>query len=234
MIVSHKHKFVFIKTAKTAGTSIEVGLSKFCGDADIITPLGFPEDEALRQEQGFRGPQNYILPYTTYKIKDWGRLILKKERPQFRTHTSARKARSLLGPDVWKSYFKFCFERNPWDKVISQYHWKRNRGKWESPSSLSEFILSGEASLISRKRGFYLYTINGDIAVDRICLYENMEEELAYIRQRLNLDEPIVVPHAKSAARSDRRHYREVLGEEERLAVAEAFAPEIAHLGYEF
>ncbi|MEL6382956.1 MAG: chondroitin 4-O-sulfotransferase, partial [Cyanobacteria bacterium J06626_18] len=31
MIISHEYKFIFLKTRKTAGTSIEIALSKFCG-----------------------------------------------------------------------------------------------------------------------------------------------------------------------------------------------------------
>jgi len=27
-----------------------------------------------------------------------------------------------IPPTVWNSYFKFCVERNPWDKVLSHYH----------------------------------------------------------------------------------------------------------------
>jgi hypothetical protein len=47
MILSHEHKFIFLRTKKTAGTSIELALSDLCGPDDIITPLT-GEDEARR------------------------------------------------------------------------------------------------------------------------------------------------------------------------------------------
>ena len=44
MIISHKYKFIFIKTRKTAGSSIEYNLSNYLGDDDVITPLdGIPK-----------------------------------------------------------------------------------------------------------------------------------------------------------------------------------------------
>ena len=53
MIVNHKHKFIFVKTRKTAGTSIECALSEHCDGGDMITTIS-AEDEKLRT----RGPQN--------------------------------------------------------------------------------------------------------------------------------------------------------------------------------
>jgi hypothetical protein len=41
MIISHKHKFIFIKPQKTAGTLIELMLSRICGVKDIISTLDF-------------------------------------------------------------------------------------------------------------------------------------------------------------------------------------------------
>ena len=38
MIISNKYKFIFIKTRKTADTTIEYNLSKYLGNDDIISP----------------------------------------------------------------------------------------------------------------------------------------------------------------------------------------------------
>ena len=58
MIVSHQHRFVFVKTRKTAGTSIEIALAQHCGPDDIITPID-EVDEQIRRNLGHRGPQNF-------------------------------------------------------------------------------------------------------------------------------------------------------------------------------
>ena len=39
MLISHKYKFIFIKTMKTAGSSVEIELGKIMGDDDVVTPL---------------------------------------------------------------------------------------------------------------------------------------------------------------------------------------------------
>ena len=55
MIISHKHKLIFVKTKKTAGTSFEIALSNFTNQASIITPIS-KDDEKLRQKMGLLGP----------------------------------------------------------------------------------------------------------------------------------------------------------------------------------
>ena len=57
MILSWKHKFIFIKGRKVGGTSIEMALSTICGPNDIVTPIT-PIDEKQRIAQGGRC-QNY-------------------------------------------------------------------------------------------------------------------------------------------------------------------------------
>ena len=111
MIVSHAHKFVFLKTKKTVGTSIELALSTLCGDDDIITPLT-EIDEAQRASG--RGAQNwrkhgwwgsarpfFQRRFFKFTAEDYG----------FYNHMPAEQARALLNDDgAWRSYFKFAFE----------------------------------------------------------------------------------------------------------------------------
>lgn len=63
-----------------------------------------------------------------------------------------------------------------------------------------------------------------------------MEEALGQISRRLDLARPLALPdhRAKGASRSDRRHYRDVLTEEERDLIADLCAREIRLLGYEY
>jgi len=57
MIVSHKYQYIFLKTTKIAGTSIEISLSRFCDPDDIITPISL-QDELMRKKPGIF-PRNY-------------------------------------------------------------------------------------------------------------------------------------------------------------------------------
>ncbi|WP_372922303.1 hypothetical protein [Roseovarius sp.] len=39
MIISHKFRFIFVETRKTAGTSVAAYLSQYCGDGYALTPV---------------------------------------------------------------------------------------------------------------------------------------------------------------------------------------------------
>lgn len=96
MIISHKYRYIFLKTNKTAGTSVEIALSRFCGPDDIITPIT-PEDEEIRRELGYPGPQNYLIPFSRYELKDWARLLIKRQRGLGACRTYRYKMAELAG-----------------------------------------------------------------------------------------------------------------------------------------
>lgn len=229
MIISHKYKFIFLKTNKTASTSIEIALSKFCGEEDIITPIS-PPDEETRRKLGYRGAQNYLVPLRRYDFIELARYIARKKTIHFYGHMQARLIKKYIGNRVWESYYKFCFERNPWDRFISIYYW---RCQSEPRPTISEFLESDEMAML-KKRGFEVYTIEGKPVVDRVCYFENLSEELEKIRIKLGIPESLELPNAKSGSRKDRRNYRDILTEEQKIKIEQFFSDEIRLFGYTY
>ena len=230
MIISHKYKFIFLKTNKTAGTSIEIALSKVCGPHDVITPLT-PKDEKARRLLGYRGAQNYLVPFWAYRFNDWRVLFTEKRRKKrFVNHMPAKRVKQQIDPEIWDNYYKFCFERNPWDRIISLYYW---RFKSEPRPTISEFMAS-EAPQLLKQKGYGVYTIDNEVVVDRVCAFENITGELEAIRAHLGIQETLELPHSKSAFRKDKRHYRDLIGEVEQMRISELFQDEIRLVGYQF
>jgi hypothetical protein len=227
MIVSHRHRFIFVRTRKTGGTSVEIALSKFCGPDDIITR---DADDALRRDLGYPGPQNDgDIPLRAYTFSEWRRLLTRGERARFKNHTPAMRIRALVGEAVWRDYYKFTIERNPWDKAISLYYW-RTRDADPRPSLLEFLNRVGARSLSNA----HIYLIEGASAVDRIIEYARLDEELERLRLHLGLPEPLALPHAKASHRAERSHYSQMIGDAERAVIDAACAREIALLGYRF
>jgi hypothetical protein len=238
VILSHKYRYIFLKTNKTAGTSVEIALSKFCGPDDIITPVA-PADEELRRSLGYRGPQNHLpVPLTEYGPRDIARLGLRGWRKaRFYNHMPAREIVDLVGREIWDSYYKFCFERNPFDRLVSLYYWHNRKkpvwfGRRKRYATMTEFLDSGAPAILKRW-GIDSYSLDGRVAVDRVCLYENLEAELEFLSEKLGLPEKIDLPRTKAAHRKDRRDPRDVLTPRELDRVAELFRDEMAMYGYE-
>ena len=226
MIVSHRHRFIFLKTRKTAGTSVEIALSEHCGPDDVVTPI---IEEQQRRELGFCGAQHYVIPFTAYRPKDWARLVAHRRRLRYREHATAAMVRRHVGARVWDGYYKFAVERNPWDKVISAYYWQ-HRNTPEPWPTLDDWVLSDVAHV----HGFAIYSLDGEVAVDRVLRYEDLAAELAEVWTHLGLPGTPTLPQAKGGARADRRPYSEVIGAAARQHIEREYAREIALMGYRF
>lgn len=100
MIISLEKKFVFIKTMKTAGSSIEVYLARQRLGSSIITPQ-FP-----------------LVP---------GHVALNAEG--FFDHCPAARVRDWMGKTSWDSFYSFCVERDPWEKTLSLYSMHKAIGR---------------------------------------------------------------------------------------------------------
>ncbi len=226
MIVNHQYKFIFLKTRKTAGTSIEIALSQFCGPDDIITLIA-QEDENKRQNLGLRGPKNYKVPLRYYGVSDWFKLFRGKGPKHFFNHAPARYIRRIIGEKVWNSYFKFCFERNPFDKAISRYYWSTRN--MEHPPTITDYLKSAPIHLLSN---WSIYTINDEIVVDFVGRYDNLTEDLAKVSQKIGLPSKISLPNTKDNSRKIRSHYSKVLNVQDRIRIGHICAKELAFFSY--
>jgi len=225
MIISHRHRFIFIKTEKTAGTSIEIALSRYCGPDDVITPIQ-SGDERTRILSGGLSARNYFIQPWKYSRADAVEVLKTRRAAQFRNHSSAHFVRAHVPPEIWETYFKFTIERNPWDKVISWYYWQH---RTQPRPTISEFLRTPVAARI---RGYDLYTISDELAVDRVFFFENLDRDMKELGGIFGLSGALDLPKTKSRHRDDRRPYREVLSDEDRDVVAEIYAREIALFGY--
>lgn len=228
MLVSHKHRFIFVKTRKTGGTSVELALAPLCGPDDIVTPL-----KEYRTTGSGVQPRNFRLPRNRWSLRARARRLLGKRTPNrgtgFFQHMPASDIRSLLGDDIWDGYFKFTIERNPWDRQVSLYHWHYRDS--ETPPPFRDFILSPLRR--KRSRNWSMYTQNDKLIVDRVILYENLQAELDDVLSAIGIDDRAELPKAKSGFRSG-RDYRGYYDDETRQLVAGWYAREIETFGFTF
>lgn len=216
MIVSHRHGFIFVKTRKTAGTSVELELSRHLGPADIVTPVT-PEDEALRRDRGGVGPQNTRMPGSA-----------DGEDRHFYNHCSAAEIRAALGAEIWSSYRTFTIERNPWEKAVSSYFWRTKDLPSRPP--FRAFLAATEPHYLSN---YELYADAAGLLVDHVIRYENLADELAALWPKLGLDGPPALPRAKGGVRP-RVDWRAFYEADDITVVGDLCSREIELFGYEF
>lgn len=102
MIYCKPFNILFLKTVKVGGSSFEVALSKYCGDECVITRC---EEDYKRENNIGRGCQNF------------GNLV---------PHTSSNQALQFLGDEVFDNATKIVIDRDPVDRLVSQYFFEHN------------------------------------------------------------------------------------------------------------
>ena len=124
MIVSHRFRFIFIKNHKTAGSSMEMALGPLCGREDVIPPMELDDTAAFHRNFHAEKPlaRAYVKSSLLRKLIDRHSPLI---APYYYEHMPATRVREIVGQEVWANYYKFCFERNPWDKVLSYYNWRK-------------------------------------------------------------------------------------------------------------
>ena len=232
MIVSHRHKFIFLKTQKTAGTALEATLSALCGPDDVITPFRTDNE---RYRVG-RGPQNYRIEHPVKPKRPLLRRILR--RPErywhpsigFYEHMPAWRVRAYVGENIWRSYYKFAFDRNPWDRQVSWYYYK-TRNKEVRPA-FERFMSSKRHAYVNNHD---IYMIEGSVAIDFVGRYENLQGDFKSALASIGITEQMPIPKVNVVPGKEwRPSYREYYTPETHALIANWYAPEINLFDYKF
>ncbi|NCO74411.1 MAG: sulfotransferase family protein [Cyanobacteria bacterium] len=243
MIISHEYKFIFVKTRKTAGTTISRYLSSFCKNTDIVANIGDEFSDKSCNDKGFFNPLPEILKYPIILTKEKRPYLVSSRNPLkdfyrqiiFHNHLPAYQIRERIGHKIWNEYFKFCFDRNPWDKAIS-YYFYLNR-KTPQPFSNFDDFLKRYSSFCWN---YPIYTNpwnEEEILVDYIAKYENLSEELQKICERIGIpfNEALITEKtANNDSRKDKSHYRDFLSIPQADKIANILKTEIKLLNYKF
>lgn len=171
-LVSFKHELIFIKTTKTAGTSIEVDLSQRLEAEAVVTPIIPPvAGHVPRNFQDASGEQVW------------------------RNHMPAVEIRDFLGDATFRRYTKFCVERDPVSKCISHFHMLRNSpdhyqpwaDSWESYCNKGSFPVDVDK-----------YTSGQDLLVDHVLRYDRLRDELPALLATLGISDFELTSRSKS------------------------------------
>ena len=155
-----------------------------------------------------------------FSAKDYG----------FYNHMPASEARALLNDDkIWRSYFKFAFDRNPWDRQVSAYHFRYRRKA--TPPPFAGFLKDAKRA---RLNNYEIYSLGGEPCIDFLGRFETLEEDFQRALGQIGLrfDQPLA--RAKGGIRKNAEHYRDYYDERSRELVGDWYAREIKLLGYSF
>jgi hypothetical protein len=220
MLVSHRYKFIYTKTIKTGGTSVESYFERFCMPVNEWT-LSHARDEHVSEAGivGFRGsnpPQ--VLEY-------WN-------------HMPAALIRDKVGKEVWERYFKFCVIRNPYDKAVSAFYFfkRANKGSVELVDLDQE-----QAEFESWLLRFPLpndrdkYIIDGKFCLNTVIRYETLATDLERVCGQLGIPwDPSLLPNFKAGMRPKNARTDSLYTDKSRKVVESAYAFELDYFKYSF
>jgi len=217
MLLSLKHRFLFVHIAKTGGTSVRAAL------------------------QGLRWRDPWYWP--AFLCSRLSRLSGHRIATKLPRHAKVVAAKELLPKEFFDALFKFAFVRNPWDLQVSSFHHIRRErphllGGREDFEGFLRWKLDPERpyqyhidTSIELQRD-YLIDLHGQVVVDFIGRYEHLEEDFAEACRRIGIRAP-ALPHRRRAADRE-RDYRSYYNDRTAEWVAERFQRDIELLEYRF
>jgi hypothetical protein len=176
VMVSHVNKFIFMKTRKTAGTSIEMYLEPFCAPPGHVVS---EKTATIATEYGIVGER--------FKGGEGERAA----GIDLRNHASASSVRDTVGNDAWQNYTRVTSVRNPFDRMVSQFYWIKRHKAEKLQTKPFEKIKARFRSFVLAERSANdrdVVYIDDSFVIHEAIRYENMLGDLTRLADKLGFD----------------------------------------------
>ncbi|MDD9741156.1 sulfotransferase family 2 domain-containing protein [Marinovum sp. SP66] len=214
MIISRGRRYIFVHIPKTGGTAMALALEARAKADDILigdTP------KALRRR---------------------GRLRALTPRGRLWKHSTLADIDGVIAAGELDRLLIFTLVRNPWDRVVSYYHWLQVQS-FDHPAvtlskrlSFAAFLQAPQiqASLHNTPAASYVTDAAGRERPARFLRLEHLAEDMPPLEAHLGFR--LTMPHANRSARAaDYRSYYDDAGAG---IIARVCAADIARFGYAF
>jgi hypothetical protein len=192
--INHQKKVIFIHIPKTGGSYIGSTLVKYYGFKSYVDILKrrLDHDEICQTNKFKKVLTNNPLYDNTFFNKLVGIFVYCKTSDYFN---------SLLNMDEekWKTYTKFCFIRNPYDRVLSG--WRHIEKVFKRGITFNQYIMQDKYNVSDIEYGHVfmsqktqIQNIDGNCGVDIIGRFEHLEHDFVLILKHLGFEKIVHTP----------------------------------------
>ena len=185
--------------------------------------------------------QKYLQNFVFIHInKTAGSSIEKALKLRFE-HKTALQKRTEIGEELWQDKFVFGFVRNPWDKVVSHYHYRvrtNQTGLGDNHLSFEDWVRKAygdndpvyyDLPTMFMPQTNWLVDDQGELIVTFIGRFENLTDDFRTVCSQIGRHAEL--PHVKSSKRAD---YQRYYSDETREIIATWFAEDVRRFDYRF
>ena len=164
MIISFRHRFIFIAIPKTATHAFR----------NALRPCLVPND----------WEQCNLFERKTFPVKPLAQIS--------HGHLTYREVQPFLLPQIEKEFFKFCTVRNPYDRFVSASYFinRENEFMRADPLSAMKKIIQDRKTkqeILFRPQHEFVTDHKGCLAVDYVCKFETLQKDFDFVCRKIQL-----------------------------------------------